>query len=715
MKAAIEQVFDGSIEQVAIGGAYDPTKINRGKHTGQFNLSSKEIDKFIGPSPLDAISFSEAPGGASVSSIHVYKFSDDKFWIFAGTALTGSATRTVYLVEWTRSTNTYNFRGSVILTFPVAGNQTARAIRAVIDNYTTGTVGVSGTTVTGSGTAWATGLSVGSRIGFGSTDPTQITTWYSISAIGSDTSITLSQNAGTISAGTPYVIQDFMILMATVNASTSSLGGLFVAKGLRYEDFTPAGTTIPAATTVDKIKAVYFLRDAATGTATAASGIAIDDRVSWTEQYVYLINGATSSMNILKYNFRAPISPTSGGVTLTGNDILLTGVQGVSGTIITINNGRVATLNHGSGQGVPSLYILTTNRVYRAPLSSITAGSTFFLTDSMLENTPSGPSSTVASGSSAFQYMDIAGSLDKIVITNTAAISGALYVTDYYTGGQQLDRRACHISGHSVSGGRDTEIPIYLHYVSTQAPALWVEDGWLFWFYSTTTAGPNSVTVYPLAADWEFQNEAPNRIICPKITLGEVPKKLYRVMVNDVENLGGSRLGVAPDAYRVQVRFSGIDDNSGEWITLPQNGDLSGFNMTTAVQFAFQFRTLGVTMLPARVTSLALLYEDQDEIPPQYKWNSADTVTSSGTHAWVQMSLFGSTPGVHTIEIFRADTNQLVLTQKSTGTENGNFQNWNGSSWVAGIGADTVGRRRRFVPTASLPANVDFYARLTVG
>ena len=76
--------------------------------------------------------------------------------------------------------------------------------------------------------------------------------------------------------------------------------------------------------------------------------------------------------------------------------------------------------------------------------------------------------------------------------------------------------------------------------------------------------------------------------------------------------------------------------------------------------------------------------------------------------------LFGATPGVHTINIYRSDTDALVLTQASSGTTNGAFENWNGSAWVAGIGADTVGRRRRFVPSGSLPGGVDLYAKITV-
>jgi hypothetical protein len=712
MKVAVEQVFNGSLLQQAIGAAYDASKINRGKHTGQFNLGSGPIDKFIGPSPLGVANLGESALAIPSAFLHPCKVSDDLFWIFGADAFTAGPTRRVQLWSWVPSTGTYTFIGAIVCTLPAATNHTVRGLRAVLENYTVGTVGVSGTAVTGTGTAWNTDrLSVGSRIGFGSTDPNAITTWYAITAIGSDAGITLGSSAGAVTAGTPYVIQDLMIVQATTNA-TATNGGLFVTKGLRYEDFQSPATTIPAATTVDRIKAVYWLKDAATITNDVIGGCALGDRTSWTEQYVYSTEGLSTSLVLYRYNIRAALTLTAGAATLTGSDIVVTGSQVVSGSVTQANNGRVATLNHGAGSGVPSLYLLTTTRILRVPLSAVVAASTTFVADSMSEVPPGGTNTNTVAAS--FQSFDIAGSIDKLVIMGSNS-AGSVYITDYYTGGQQIDRRAGCISSQVSSALRDTDSPIFVHLVSSNSPSVWVEDGWLFWGYSQGTATLTSaVTAYPLAADLDYQADVPNRIICPKIVLGATPAKLYRALVNCVENIGDHTMGVAPDAYRMQVRTSGIDDNSGAWTDVPQDGDLSGLGTPSAIQFAFQFRTAGVIMLPARVLSLALLYETADALPSQYRWNFGDFNQSNGTFAWVQTVLFGATPGVHTIDVYRADTNALVLTQASSGTTNGDFENWSGSAWVAGIGADTVGRRRRFVPTASLPGGVDLYATITV-
>ena len=711
MKTAVEQLFNGSLTQVAIGGAYDATKINRGKHTGQFNLGANDIDKFIGPAPLGVANFNESPLAISSQFVHPVQITDDLFWIFGSDAASAAVTRRVQLWTWVPSTNTYTLQGAITLTFPTATNHTVRGIRVILDNYTTGTVGVSGTAVTGSGTSWATGLSVGSRIGFGSTDPTQITTWYQISAIGSDTSITLSSSAGTISSGSAYVIQDLMIVHATTNATVTN-GGLFVTKGLQWADFQSPATAIPAATTVDKIKATYWLKNAATVTNTVIGGCALGDKTSWTEQFVYSTNGASTSLILYSYNIRAPITPTSGAAVLTGSDLVITGAQTVTGNISQANNGRVATLSHGAGNGVPSLYLLTTTRILRVPLASITAGSTTFVADSMSEVPPGSVNTTLSTGT--FTSLDVSTSLDKLVFTG-AASSGTLYISDYYTGGQQIDRRAGCVTPQLVSASRDTDSPVFVHNITSSTPFVWIEDGWLFWVYTqASTAGINAMTVYPLAADLEFNADVNNRIICPKISLGAVPSKFYRAYVNAAENIGDNTMGVAPDMFKLQYRTAGIDDNTGSWTDVPPSGDMSGVSAASNIQFAFLFRTAGVIMLPARVLSLALVYEAADELPSQYKWNFGDFNTSNGTFAWIQDTLFGATPGVHTIDIYRADTNALVLTQASTGTTNGTFEYWNGSAWDSGIGSDSVGRRRRFVPTGSLPSGVDLYAIITV-
>lgn len=214
-----------------------------------------------------------------------------KDWVFLADNATAAATRRITMFEYDRTTSLFSWKGFVTLTYPAGGgNQTIRGLRVVYDTYTTGTIAVSGATVTGTSTTWsADRIAVGSRIGFGSTDPTQITTWYYINAVGSDTSITIQTNVTasgtggtaaslTVSSGTSYVIEDLRVLTATT-AVVIAAGGLAVVSGLSRDDFVVGGTTIAAATTVDKSKAVYCLVDLDTlyntGTASATASTTI--------------------------------------------------------------------------------------------------------------------------------------------------------------------------------------------------------------------------------------------------------------------------------------------------------------------------------------------------------------------------------------------------------------------------------------------------------
>jgi hypothetical protein len=96
------------------------------------------------------------------------------------------------------------------------GTITAGKMTMTVAYYTTGTIEVSGTAVTGSGTTFTAAM-IGMKIGFGSTSPALITTWYTISAYTSATAITLSSSAGTVTAGTTYII-DAADVICTGNA-----------------------------------------------------------------------------------------------------------------------------------------------------------------------------------------------------------------------------------------------------------------------------------------------------------------------------------------------------------------------------------------------------------------------------------------------------------------------------------------------------------------
>ncbi len=207
-------------------------------------------------------------------------------------------------------------------------------------------------TVTGTGTGFVTeGIAAGTgatavtgglgpRIGFGSTDPTQITQWYHIGQIASDTSIGLTTSPGVIPAGTSYVIEELRFALALTNSTTAASGGLFLLKGAGYHDFTTAGSTFPAiATSVSDQRGVYWFSDSGTTsnivTNLASCGLTLSTEVNKGLHYAYVLDGMASTyMRVFRYNLRASGTVTAGKMRVNVA-YYTTGTVEVAGTAVT--------------------------------------------------------------------------------------------------------------------------------------------------------------------------------------------------------------------------------------------------------------------------------------------------------------------------------------------------------------------------------------------
>lgn len=272
---------------------------------------------------------------------HVITYSSTIDWVFMIENLaTAVAPREICMYEYSRVTGQYIWRGFIIATLTSATAHTLRGFRALRYLHTAGTVGASGTAVTGSGTKFQDdGIAVGARIGFGSTDPTQIVSWFVISAIGSDTGITLATSAGTVTAGSAYVIEELRFAITATNATVAN-GGLHLVKGVNYSDFTTNGaTTIAAAVSTDNVKAVYWLSDAGTTgnvvTNQTSCGLTIATEVTKGLHYAYVLDGFGSTFaRVYRYNLRATGAIASGKMTMS-IAYYTTGTVQVAGTAVT--------------------------------------------------------------------------------------------------------------------------------------------------------------------------------------------------------------------------------------------------------------------------------------------------------------------------------------------------------------------------------------------
>lgn len=664
----------------------------------------------IGPMPVKVARPMEQSTAFQCAFPSVVSWSPTVDWVFLIEGSAAAATRRAMLYEFDRSTDAFTWKGYVTLTFPTATNHTVRGFAMTYDIYATGTVSVSGTAVTGSGTAWSTSrLAAGSRIGFGSTDPNQISTWYEISTIGSDTSITLTATAGTISANSVYCIEDLRAVVSTTNA-TAANGGLFVAKGLKYENFVSGGTTISAGVSTDNVRAVFWLADASTVTNTVACGNAVSDKTDWNTQYCYSID-TTATPKVYKYNLRASLSGLSSGKS-TSALVLITGTQTVTGTTSQQNNGEVVVANHGPGKDIECLYFVTTTRAYRAKTSEIVNGSTVWIADCYVEIPPGGTNTFAAT--SALGYIEHTDFMDDFVVYSTGATSFRSYITDYASAIYPFESMLGYDTKQLDQSGADANSAPHPSIGVSQLVS-WNEEGMHYVLRQNSSSTLNQLYAVPLAAcythAWESGRE--QYVITPALPTPN-GATLYRAYANTLLAHGGTdALMVEAEPVKIWYRTEGIYDNSGVWYLLSDNGDLTGVKTGKDIQFRLAFKVIGGHQLPSKAYSVCVVYDTDTDLPSHLQWNMGDTNSSTGIVGFIQKGTYGSVPNLQ-ISYYRSDNDQLILTQASTGSTYGAFEYWNGSSWASGLGTDTNGIRRRFNPTIGILTGINVYCKLKV-
>jgi hypothetical protein len=679
---AVDHIFNGTTTPYT---AYDSTKTNLGKHIIQ-NSGVNNLDDWAGPMPLAFARPFESSSAIAIGSPYVIDWSSTESWIFCAETGAGT-TRRIVCYKYNKTTQDLKWNGFITLTYPTATNHTIRGLAVARHTYTTGTAATSGTAVTGaSGAAWQTArIGAGCRIGFGSTDPTAITTWYHISAISTETSITLVENAGTISAGA-YVIEELRVYTTTTNA-TAANGGLYVAKGISYDDFLIGGTNIAAATITDNLKAVYWLADAATVLNTVACGLAIDSTQSDTSHFLWVLNqDAGTTARIYKYNGRAALAGLVSGKS-TSAFVFRTGTAATTGTIAaTGQNGIIATAGHGPGSGAKSMYWVTAARIYRSLETSITNGGTGFLSDSLggAAEVPTGGTNTFAATTSLTQVL-YDSIIDRFIVLNLS--NAQQYVTAYSSSTTTpLDHvflfNTFQLDSSLTMNNSIPPIPV----INATQFAGWSSDGM---YYALRTGGLTTTShlfIWPLSVDWQYASGGgtaakQQRLITPSLdTTG--CQKFYRVCANHQNFVGDSNLGLQNEPFRWYYRTSGISDDSGAWTLVSDTGDLTAITAASAIQFMFEFKGIGRTNLMQKMYNLSVIYED-DSTDSHYEPSIKNSDATSKIFAWRFSKAFGTTVPTLIVRIYDDVTDAIIAADTTASPSAGTFQKStdDGGSW----------------------------------
>ena len=713
-RIAVDQLSTGSTTLIT---SYDSTKWNLGSVIKQYT-GSQSTDNFIGPMKIAQAKPIEESTAFQSTFIDGFAWSSRYDWVFT-LENTAAAARRISAYQYDRNNATYAWEGFITVTLNTAANHTNSGFSVQYYTHTTGTVAVSGTTVTGTSTQFQTQrIAVGARIGFGTTDPTAVTTWYVISAITNDTTLTLSTSLLTaISAGSSYVIEELRITMATTN-STLTNGGVFVAKGINWDDFTPGGTTIAAsAAGTDNLKLTYWLADASTVTNTTARCAAIDGRTQSS------FNGLTHSLYVIdatrarvyNYNLRANDTITSGKMTLTASNILQTATQSFTGTVAQSNNGIIVTANHSSGSGVKSLYFTTTTRIYRAALSNITSGNTSWQSENKVETTPGGSSTLTAT--SALNTIDYDSVSDRFLLLTTGASSFRSYYTrNPVNSGDQFDYT--FLNNFLVSDGSTADprlVPLPYNTLSTNVFSVTINGITHLYRVGSVVVGQVALFAIPISTHWAFASTTNQVAISPVINTVNI-NKYYRLIINQVRTLGLDPFTVPTNAIRAYYRTSGISDNSGSWNLIDSTGDLSNVTGTSQIQLRFEFQMLGNSFgIPARLLGFTLLYDDLST-DSHYEPSITYSSTTSKIFAFRFSTAFGTTVPTLRIRLFDASTGGTLLDDTTTSSAYGTFQKTtDGSTWGSYNTTDKGNENTyiRYIPT-SLADNIRVRALLTL-
>lgn len=697
--------------------AYDYTKWNLGKGI-IYNNGGTPVDKYFAPQ-FNAIRPMEESTAFAIAYSYVVNFSSTIDYVFGVENSVGAtATRRVALWTVNKKTGSVSWNGFITMTLATATAHTVRDFKIDRKQETTGTVAVSGTAVTGTSTLFATNkVAVGARIGFGSTDPSQITTWYRIATRTSDTALVLGTSAGTISAGTAYVIEEYRPVYLASNATTTN-GGIHYGKGISIEDFTSGGTTIALATTVDDAKAMYWIKDAAVQTNIVPAGMAIDFATATaTNLQTYVLDLVSAgNYKFFTYNLRVALTVATGASTSAW--LLATGNNPITGTGSQNANLSIATASHGTGSGIKSLYMVTTTRIYRVPVTQITTTSTtvFSAPSDNIVETPTGGTSTFTATSvlSTIKYIADA---DTFIIGTTHATSLFSYVSQYVSSGQQLQKIWGRDYKYLEQSLKDSNHPTIF---SNQITAMAYHDsGSTNLIYATkqgTTVSTNHIYVMAFGADWDYASASSGRLISPQITTTNA-LKFYRAFLNTVRYLGSTALGKTTEPLRLYARTANITtDATTGWTLIDETNDLSGFAGASSIQFAVEFKTIGESCLPARVLGVNLSYED-NTTDSHYAVSVAKSSLASKIFAFWFKTAFGSTVPTLTIRLYDADTGGLLLTDTTSAHTLGTFEKTtDGTTWTAYNTTDRANATTwiRYTPT-SLADNIKVSAYLTQG
>jgi hypothetical protein len=666
------------------------------------------------------------------------KYNDNIDYLFAPDNGFDAAPRFIFFFKFNKQRNEWRDSGYISINplFTAAQSRTIGNISGHLYRYSSGSVEVNGSGVTGSGTNWADNrIFQGSRIGFGTTDPMQVSAWYEIADVPTNSNLTLQNSSvprQSWQPGTPYVIEELK-LITPIRQQTGSINGLVVINGIHENYFNNTTDALYQYQSADddRKRGYYLIRDdnnSITGTGITSTGLfatAIHpERTSVTSHDAYLSTYLNSPARFQyhKFNINAPVSASTfiSGATPAGYEFstALVSAGGALNTFTGLNMELVKT-SHGLGSGSYNLYhylqqtTAATSRIYRLPVDDSTilySGSTSILNFSMREDPAGGTDTRPIVG---INYMTYVPSIDKF-ITTSAIIGSRITMLKYNNGVYDYVRYGPHNAytyNRPGSWLSDTEQPKQVlttadtnTTVTSTSDILYVAAGPS---NATFTLSSHTLLAIPIACDWEHAPQTKQWATFPVI---ETPnaKSYSTIYTKSPKFIGSAALGTLTDQMIIYYRTTGIDDDSGEWKLVPSSGDLSQVPIANRIQFSVAWDVFGSTGLYNRLQGICFTYIDNQQ-DDHYLASSTESNISANEIVWIQVKLWADNIPELKINIYNNLNNQLLLNDTTTTQVQGVFEYSDdaGNTWYPWDATkDSIGNRIKYTAN-SLPANTN--------
>ena len=635
---------------------YNPYKLSIGNLIKLYTSesSTKNYLSALQPEPMFS---SYTVSNYAAYMIDTYKFSENITWIFYNDNRNSNSNAFSLFIH-NRLLDEVYLKGGVFISRP--SNFFDDSFKVTVDNYTTGTVSGTGSAITGSGTFWIDEkISIGARIGIGSFEPEFITEWYEISAISSNTSITISQSLlKTIPVNTPYVIEEIRIIQFLNSTSNSALNGIFVTKGLNFDAFDIQFFTIPMATTSDGIRATYILRDASSSTFTNLQTGCIANKIDNNTQYAYLLHAVSGTVGqVFRFNLRASYTGLSSGVSLSAFNFKTSQITFPESFLgRDFKSSCMIKVKNGIGNDEPCFYFTSSQFAYRITESSIGNNVPFYF-DRQLLNYPQGEYN-LSSAAFTIRGIDYDNLTDRFITsTYNGPVAAKNRIFKYDPAAPNIEASLGFTNEYTfnIDTADFSSRPYSAATFNNSSSWASAKDGLI---YRTLS---NHVLTLNLGADFVYAESTNNYAITPLISC-PYNAKFEKITLDLVDYFGELDSGIVNEPYKIYYRTNGILDNSGSWNLINQTGDLSSVTPSDKIQFKIIFRTLGGSGWYAQIHSINVHYKKNLYLTSELSFNNTKSVIASNLAHFDQICPISKTLPL-IIDIFNNDS--LTLSQSS--------------------------------------------------